>query len=59
MVGRAGRAGQAESGESFLLGGGAAFSQAGEWDEVCALLEAPLPSLTSRLLGNSIASAGR
>ena len=53
MVGRAGRAGHAQSGESFLLGSGEAFSQAGEWNSVCALLEAPLPRLTSRLLAES------
>ena len=55
MVGRAGRAGHAQSGDSFLLGSGAAFSPAGEWNSICALLEAPLPTLTSRLLSEASA----
>ena len=50
MVGRAGRAGQSTSGESFLLGSGEAFSCSGEWTAICALLEAPMPCLTSQLL---------
>ena len=50
MVGRAGRAGQSASGESFLLGSGEAFSCSGEWTAICALLQAPMPCLTSQLL---------
>jgi hypothetical protein len=50
QVGRAGRAGQAAYGESFLIGSGEAYAQAGEWKAVCDLLEAPLPTLSSRLL---------
>ena len=57
MVGRAGRAGQSASGESFLLGSGEAFSCAGEWRAICALLEAPMPCLTSQLLP-CVAAAG-
>jgi hypothetical protein len=50
QVGRAGRAGQAAYGESFLIGSGEAFAQAGEWRVVCQLLIEPLPTLCSQLL---------
>lgn len=50
MVGRAGRAGHAAIGESFIIGRGQPGSASGDWAAVCQLLEAPLPSLRSGLL---------
>uniref|UniRef100_A0A1D1ZW21 DNA polymerase theta n=2 Tax=Auxenochlorella protothecoides TaxID=3075 RepID=A0A1D1ZW21_AUXPR len=48
MVGRAGRAGLAQTGESFLMGRGAPGGQ--EWEAVSRLLVEPVPPLTSQLL---------
>ena len=52
MVGRAGRAGQCEHGEAFLMGQGPAGAggRQGEWQAVCRLLSEPLPVLLSQLL---------
>ncbi|KAK9826374.1 hypothetical protein WJX81_004727 [Elliptochloris bilobata] len=55
MVGRAGRTGQAASGESFLLGRGAPGAQ--EWVAVSELLHAPLPVLRSGMLAPAPAPA--
>ena len=50
MIGRAGRAGQAVTGEAFIIGKGAPDAASGEWKPICELLVAPLPSLRSQLL---------
>lgn len=54
MVGRAGRAGHAAAGESFLIGRGAGGGK--EWQQVCALLTAPIPCLISRVLAPDAAA---
>ena len=53
MIGRAGRAGQAVTGEAFIIGKGAPDAASGEWKPICELLVAPLPSLHSQLLPHS------
>jgi hypothetical protein len=50
MVGRAGRAGQSEVGEAFILGQGAPGSAKDEWGAICRLLVQPVPALQSQLL---------
>jgi replicative superfamily II helicase len=50
MVGRAGRAGQATSGESFLV---CASGGHGTWRQATALLAAEMPAVCSRLLPES------
>lgn len=61
MVGRAGRAGHASSGESFLIGKGPADAPrgAGDWEAICKLMHEPLPLLRSQLLPNVESSTGR
>lgn len=51
MVGRAGRAGQCDWGEAFIMGQGGEGGR--EWDGVCRLLTEPMPELRSQLLEKS------
>eukprot|EP00873_Tetraselmis_striata_P036620 jgi/Tetstr1/456884/TSEL_043555.t1 len=57
MVGRAGRAGQCDRGDSFIIGKGGVGRQ--EWLAINRLLAAPLPELSSQLIAERGAGAGQ
>ena len=56
MVGRAGRAGHADAGESFLMVRGAPGGR--DWREATDLLHQPLPAVQSQLLGGKAGGTG-
>ena len=53
MVGRAGRAGLAAAGESYVIGRGVAKSESGEWRAIGHLLHAAPSTIASQLLATS------